>query len=81
MGGSGLNRSFSVADMKMHVTSGGSGGPRSGSSRSGGGAGGGDGFFRPGMPQSVTHSASSHDLLTMSSAVSALSELTGRNNN
>ena len=49
-----LHRSFSVADMKTNVTSGGSSGALSGS-------GGG---FRPGMPQSVTHSASSKDLLT-----------------
>ena len=59
-----LHRSFSVADMKTNVTSGGS--VRSGA----------EGRFKPGMPQTVSHSTSTEDFsLTMASAVGTLPDL------
>ena len=60
--GSGLNRSFSVADMTVNVSPGGnmggSGSPMCGVV----------GTFRPGMSGSILHAASSQDLMTMASA-------------
>ena len=63
-GHGGLHRSFSVADMNANITSGGHGADRGSGSP-----------FRPGMPQSITHSASVKDLSSLGKATAKMPRL------